>query len=404
MIKNHRVRWAGGLQAIAVIALTATLAIAQGGAQQPWPTKQWPAAKLNDVGVDPAPLDAFDAELSAVKHGYVDSLRLFRCGKLVYEKTYARDYGKIYGEQAKTPGPLNHDPSGLYNYYNAAIHPYYRGSELHTMQSVTKTVTSVTIGVAIARGDFPAIDTPMLKFFDVAKVANVDERKRRITLRHLLTMTAGMEWHEDLPYNDARNSADIMEASKDWVQYAVDQPMAEEPGARFNYSSGSSQILSHIFKKAAGKDINDYAAEHLFKPMGITHYWKRSPTGLSDTEGGLYLRAQDLAKIGYLFLQNGKWEGKQLLSAEWVKESVAPQTTVGNGPVKYGYKWWLHPYREGKLVWAGSGFGGQRLFVVPEHDLVLVYTGWNILTPPLGNREALQRVLAAVKPHTCATP
>lgn len=370
---------------------------------QQWPAKTWPAAKPSDVGVDPAPLDALDAEIRAGKHGYVDSITVFRCGKLVYDKSYKHDYDKIYGEQARTPGPLNHDPKGPYNYFNPDWHPFYQRGELHSMQSITKTVTSIVIGVAIARGDFPPVTTPMMKFLDEAKVRNVDAQKRRITIEHLLTMTAGMEWNENLPYNDPKNSADVMEASRDWVQYAVDQPMVQEPGALFNYSSGSSQILSHIFKKATGRDISDYAAEHVFRPMGITHYWKRTPTGLSDTEGGLYLRAHDLAKFGLLFLKGGKWEGNQLLRADWVAESVAPHTTVDQGPVKYGYKWWLPPYGpDNALAWAGSGFGGQRLIVLPKEEMIVVATGWTTLVPSIGMRAVLGSASAAATKFSCA--
>lgn len=387
------------LLAVASLPASQTGAQAQGG----WPTKGWAAAQLNAVGMEAGPLDALDAEIRAGKHGYVDSMLVVRCGKLVYEKTYTHDYDKIYGERAKTRGPLNHDPSGPYNYFNPDWHPFYRRGELHSMQSITKTVTSVIIGVAMARGDFPSIDTPILKFFNGARIQKLDPRMRRITIRHLLTMTAGIEWHEDLPYTDPKNSADLMEASHDWVDYAINQPMAEEPGARFNYSSGASQILSHIFKQATQRDISEYATEHFFKPLGITHYWKRTPTGLSDTEGGLYLHGQDLAKIGYLFLQNGVWDGKQLVRAEWVKDSVAAHTTVGDGPVKYGYKWWLPPYGDaGRRAWTGSGFGGQRLLVLSEEEVVMVFTGWTTLAAPLGARVAIHAGLGAVKMKGCA--
>jgi CubicO group peptidase (beta-lactamase class C family) len=266
---------------------------------------------------------------------------------------------------------------------------------------VTKTVTSVVIGVATALRDFPSLDTPVLSFFDPSKVANVDDRKRRLTIRHLLTMTAGMDWNEDLPYADPNNSASIMEASFDWVDYAIGRPMAGEPGTEFRYNSGATQLLAHIFRVATGKDIEEYAQRHLFAPLGIEQYfWKRSPSGLTDTEGRLYLRSRDLAKIGYLFLKNGVWEGKPLVQPEWVTASVTPSTTVSSDGVKYGYKWWLIPYGkdDGRLAWAGSGFGGQRPILFPDYDLIVVLTGWNILSdrPALSARVAVDRILAAV--------
>lgn len=372
-----------------------------------WPTRGWPGGKPADVGLDAKVIEAFDADIRAAKYGYVDSMLVIRCGRAVYESTYQHDYERIYGEEARAVGPLNHDPRGEYNYFSAEWHPFYKRGALHSMQSVTKSVMSVTIGVARTRGEFPELGTPILKFFDTSKIAHVDERKRRITIRHLLTMSAGMDFNEDLPYTDPNNAATLMEASRDWVQFAMDRPMNGEPGTVFAYSSGASQILSHIFKQATGRDIQDYAREHLFAPLGIREfYWKRTPTGLTDTEGGLYLRAQDLAKIGFLFLNGGRWDGKQVVSADWVKESVTPSIAVDGGPVQYGFQWWLPPYGDtpGQYVWAAHGFGGQRLFVLPEREMILVFTGWNLLTPPLNAREAINRMVAAIQQPACGHP
>jgi CubicO group peptidase (beta-lactamase class C family) len=148
------------------------------------------------------------------------------------------------------------------------------------MQSITKTVSSVIVGAAITRGDFKAsLDTPLMHYFDEAKVKNVDERKKRITLRHVLTMTTGMDWIEDVAYDDPRNEANLMEASDDWVQYVIDHPMVKEPGTLFNYSSGTSELLAYIFQKETGQDIEEYGEKYVFTPLGIKHYWKRSPAG-----------------------------------------------------------------------------------------------------------------------------
>jgi CubicO group peptidase (beta-lactamase class C family) len=389
-------------RALIILLLLVVGLVSNPQAQSQWPTKDWPKAAPAAVGLDAAVLAALDADIASGKYGYVDGMLVIRHGKLVYERAYKHDYDSIYGKEAKEPGALNAgDPTGPYNYFSAWWHPFYRRGDLHTMQSVTKTVTSVVIGIASARKEFPTLDTPILKFFDQSKVANVDERKQRITIRHLLTMTGGFDWNENLPYNDPNNSASAMEASFDWVGFVINRPMAREPGTLFNYSSGESELLAHIFRTATGQDIEEYAAKHLFAPLGIRDfYWKRTPRGLVDTEGGLYLRAQDVAKIWYLFLKNGLWEDKQIVSAEWVKESVKPAVSVGTSGVKYGLKWWLFPYGDaGRLAWAGSGFGGQMPIVVAEHDLVLVFTGWNVLPGKarLSHIEAIKRVLAAIK-------
>lgn len=346
---------------------------------------QWPVAARAVQGVNRATLDSIDTEIRRGDYGYVDRFLVIHRGRIVTDQRYEHDYDRIYGDSARVRNPLNaSDFTGPYNYFNPWWHPTYRRGDLHTLQSVTKTITSIVIGVATTRGDFPSIDTPVLAFFDTSKVRNIDDRKRRMTVRHLLTMTGGIDWNENLPYIDPRNNAVVMEASHDWVDYTINLPMGREPGASFNYSSGETQLLSHIFRRATGFDIEEYAARHLFAPLGITRwYWKRTPIGLIDTEGGLYLEARDLARLWYLFLQDGVWQGQRLISAEWVRQSVTPAVTVGNRPgaAKYGLKWWLYPMPglDGAFIWSGSGFGGQLPMAFPDRDLVVVFNGWNIL-------------------------
>jgi CubicO group peptidase (beta-lactamase class C family) len=177
--------------------------------------------------------------------------------------------------------------------------------------------------------------------------------------------------------------------------------MAEEPGTRFYYNDGAPEALAYIFRQATGQDIEEYAAKYLFAPLGIEHwYWKRIPFGLADTEGGLYLERHDLARIAVLFQHNGLWDGKQIVSPEWVKATIAPAVTVNEkSGVKSGLLWWLYPYSKDdpRLAFGGSGFGGQFPLVVPDYDLVIVVNAWNILKGPgLGQRVILDRVLAAV--------
>jgi CubicO group peptidase (beta-lactamase class C family) len=391
------------LQQLVVAAVLAAQSLsAQPPASAPeWPTKGWRRATPQAVGLDAKVFAALDAEIASGKYGYVDSMLVVRRGKIAFERTYKHDYDRIYGEQARSRGPLNPlDPSGQYNYFNPWWHPFYRRGDLHTMQSVTKTITSVVIGVAAARNEFPSLDTPVLDYFKGVPVEHVDSRKRHMKLRHLLTMTAGIDWNEDLPYSDPGNHTMVMEASFDWVKFAIDRPMAAEPGSAFRYNSGATQILSHVFRQVTGVDVEEYAARHLFAPLGIDRYfWKRTPTGLPDTEGGLYLHPHDLAKIFYLFLRNGSWEGKTIVRPEWVRDSTTP--AIAARDVKYGLKWWLYPYGDGnRFVWGGSGFGGQRPLVFPDHDLVVVFTGWNILPggPGLPLRPMIDRILSAVTP------
>jgi CubicO group peptidase (beta-lactamase class C family) len=366
-------------------------------AEPPWPTRGWQRSTPEAQGLDAAALAALDAELARGDHGYVDAMLVIRNGHVVFEKAYdhAGDYARRFSQVAdRTPGP--------YNYYDPDWHPYYRHGDLHTMQSVSKSVTSALVGIAIGRGEIRGVDVPALPYFEGYRVGE-DARRARWTLKDLLTMTAGIRWDEStVDYTDPANSCARMEASNDWIQFVLDQPMAADPGASFVYNSGVTQLLSQVLRKATGKHADAYAAEQLFRPLGIeSFHWKKTPTGHPDTEGGLYLTASDLAKLGYLYARDGVWQGRRVLPAGWVAASTAPLVTPGAGAsFRYGYQWWLlpDPARAGVWHWAALGYGGQRLVVVPELDLIAVFTGWNIYEKPaLDAAFALKRVLGAVK-------
>jgi len=392
------------------ILLMATLSIAPmaygadgTAATSPWPSHGWNQRSPASVGLDESILASLDNDIAKGKYSLVDSFQVFRCGSEVYSRNYAHDYAKLYGKQAKTKGPLNARLTGRYNYFDPNWHPYYHGTDLHTMQSVSKTVTSAIIGVAITRGDFKAgLDTPIVRYFDVSKVKNVDERKRRMTLQHVLTMTTGLDWLEDVPYDDPRSDSSLMEATDDWVQYVIDKPMAHEPGTVFDYSSGATELLAHIFQKETGQDIEAYGEKYLFAPLGIRHHWKRTYLGVVDTEGGLYLNGADLAKIGYLYLNGGVWGNKRLISDQWVRQSLNAAVDTGWQGLKYGFQWWLQPRTDGKeSVWHAIGFGGQRLMVFPAQQMIATFTGWDILEDPAFDSELADRLLPAVRGATC---
>jgi CubicO group peptidase (beta-lactamase class C family) len=358
------------------------------------------------LGIDAQPLAALDADIASGKYPLVDSLLVMRCGEVVFERSYPHDYAATYAKEARTKGPLNARMTGPYNYFDPAWHPYYHGTDEHTMQSVSKTVTSATIGVAMARGDYKTpLSTPVLRYFDETKVKNLDARKRRMSVRDLLTMTSGLDWNEDLPYDDPANPSDLMEASDDWVQFVIDRPMKAEPGTVFAYSSGATELLAYIFKRETGVDIEDYARSHLFGPLGIRNYfWKRTPLGVVDTEGGLYLRTADLAKIGQLYLNDGRWNGQPLMTSDWVKESLIPRIDAGEG-FQYGYQWWLLPYGEPKrLAWVARGMGGQRLIIFPKEQLIVVSTAWHILKETSIEFDVIRRLLPGVHAYECPLP
>lgn len=337
----------------------------------------------------------------------IDSFAVFRCGKKVFERTYPHDYAKIYAKQAGERGAYNMRLAGRYNYFDPYWHPYYHGTDLHTMQSISKTVTSVILGAAIDRGDFKAsLDTLVLKYFDSSKVKNVDDFKRRMTLRHLLTMSSGLEWNATDFENTGNpdNDTSRMEASDDWVQYTIDKPMAAEPGKVWNYNDGAAVLLAYVFQKETGWDVDDYGQKYLFAPLGIRHEWKRSYLGVVDAEGGLYLTGSDLAKIGYLYLNDGMWDGRRIVSSQWVKESVTPYLQTDEPQVKYGFSGqWFMSKLPGRTedVWMTDGFGYQELMVFPEDGLIVTVAGWKVLGNSPGKEPKPLDFLPLVKTKTC---
>jgi CubicO group peptidase (beta-lactamase class C family) len=379
------------------LGLAFVLVVATGAAaEEVWPTRGWKSSAPAEQSVDPAPLDALDRELSAGRHGHVDSMLVIRNGHVVYDRSYPNDYLRLFEGRDPKRGP--------YNYYDPDWHPRFKGRPIHTLQSITKSVTSALVGIAIREGRIPGVGVEVLSYFEGFRVQGADPLWKKLTLRDLLTMRSGIEWDEStLAYTDPKNSAARMEASENWVQFVLDQPMAEEPGTAFVYDSGVTELLAQILRHATGEDPDEYAALHLFAPIGIVDwYWKKTPTGLSDTEGGLYLGARDLAKFGYLYLRDGVWEGARILPEGWVRDSTTGQVDA-SGPRegrRYGYQWWLLPYEGRTRAWAmaGLGYGGQFLFVVPEYDLVAVFTAWNIYGGPSFPAElALERIIESVR-------
>jgi CubicO group peptidase (beta-lactamase class C family) len=361
-----------------------------------WPTRGWASSTPEQEGMDAAALTALDAEFASGTRGQITSMLVIRHGKVVFDKAYTHDFDKLFEGRDPVRGP--------YNYYDPEWHPFYKHGKLHTMQSVSKSVTSALVGIAIGRGELPPVETKVMPLLEGFRLPDTDARRSAMTLEHVLTMTTGIKWDEStVTYTDPANSCANMEKSEDWIQFVLDQPMSDAPGATFVYNSGATELLSQLIKKGTGKHAHEYAAEHLFAPLGITDtYWKTTPTGLADTEGGLYLTARDLAKIGYLYLHDGVWEGRRLLPEGWVTASTSPKVDTRPGVErsrKYGYQWWVLPYgTAGKHAYAALGYGGQRLIVVPEHDLIAVFTGWNIYeSPELAPYDALDRVLAAAK-------
>lgn len=367
-----------------VAALSVWLLGCAGQSGTPWPTNGWITSTPQAQGLDPAPLAALHRDLAAGTYGHVDRLVVVRNGYLVASHRYDNDYRVISRGRRDALGCGTDACEGWsgqsdFNYYDPDRHPYYRGRDIHTLQSITKSVTSALIGIAIGRGEISSVEAPLLSFLGDYDLSRVDPRLHGATLDDLLTMRSGIEWHEiDRPL-DSTNTTLLLELSRDWVQFTLDQPMDADPGTKWAYSSGGSHLMSAVLRRATGETADLYAEQYLFDPLGIDdYYWKKTPNGLPDTEAGLFLEAEQLAKIGYLYLNGGRWEDRRVLPEGWVEASVRRRVdSVDAQGTGYGYQWWRLDRGE-IAVWAGLGFGGQRLLVLPELEVVAVINAWNI--------------------------
>jgi CubicO group peptidase (beta-lactamase class C family) len=263
---------------------------------------------------------------------------------------------------------------------------YYGGfgrEDTHLVASVTKSFVSALIGIAIDRGFIESVHQSVLDFFPEYAPGPRDHLKRQITVQHLLTMTAGFQWR-----TGARNHElyiDRLRRSKDWVAFILGLPVRERAFGTFQYNSGASHLLSAIITRSTGRCAQAFATEYLFEPLGLdppdpnmkhtysqedvfrnkAGGWPQDPQGNSIGGWGLVLKPRDMARFGYLYLNHGQWGGKQIISKEWVADSISPHTPG------YGYQWWLRDVN-GVFVFSAIGQGGQHIFCIPHKDLVVV--------------------------------
>lgn len=316
----------------------------------------WTIDNPESAGLRSEPLREMIEWVDGFSHANIHSVLVARHGRLLFEH-YRPGEDECWGEPL---GNVAHGPNSM-----------------HDLRSVTKSVISLLLGVALDRKLINSIDDSIVNWFPEYPDLRTPE-KERITLRHLLTMSAGLEWYENVPFTDPKNSEMRMLRSADQYRYVLEQPVTAPGGQIWNYNSGGTLLLEAVIAKAAEGALDDVASEFLFKPLGITNYaWtKNLKSGILEV-GGLRLRSRDLAKIGQLVVNDGNWNGRQIVSQKWVKESTAAHICPADLTYFYGYQWWLgRSLVEGREVpWiCAMGHGGQRIFAVPTLDLVAVFT------------------------------
>jgi CubicO group peptidase (beta-lactamase class C family) len=354
----------------AVLRLSILLILANGEAihaedtaKPVWPTKAWLTSTAEEQGMDSAAL----AKLVAYGESHsFDSLLVIRHGRIVTEAYYAP----------------------------------YTGNVPHEIFSSTKAVTGTLLGMVYRDGLLDRLDRPMLEFFSDRRIANVDDRKKAITVQNLLDMTSGLDWDQGFEGGKQQTMQDMYRASN-LTQFILDRPMAHPPGEVFNYSNGNPDLISAIITRLTGKPAEDYARENLFAPLGISDWhWVRDPQGLTVGDGMLFLHPRDMAKFGYLYLHRGEWEGRQLLPPGWadVLSHTRVNTHASNDPsLSYSNFFWILPERR---VFLANGKDGQNIAVFPDLDVVAVTTARKYV--PL--RKLADSVSSAVKSESALPP
>lgn len=316
----------------------------------------WPVAAPASVALDPDRLCALISWVERSKEDDIHAVLVARHGKLVFEQYFS-------GADEHWGKPLDNDTA-------------HSRDRMHDARSVTKSVVALVLGIALNRGlvkgDF---DTPVLDLLPQYADLRTPE-KAKITLRHLLTMSAGLKWNEDIPYGDPRNSETQMDRAPDPARFVLSQDVAAPAGEVYNYSGGSAVLIQAVLKQATGKPLDVLTHELLFAPLGIDEVeWVRYPaTGEPIAASGLRLLPRDFAKLGQLVLAHGAWQGKEVVPPAFVAEATTPHIN-GQQLYFYGYQFWLgRSFVGGREVdWSAAvGLGGQRIFIVPSLDLVAV--------------------------------
>jgi CubicO group peptidase (beta-lactamase class C family) len=322
-----------------------------------WPTRGWLSSTPEAQGIDSAAL-ADAVETLKARNVPIHSLLVERNGHIVLD---------------------------------AYFFPF-ADNEAHDVASITKSVTSTLVGIAI--GDHAPIDVnaPVVSMLPEEQVS--DPRKSQITLSQLLSMTSGL----DCSGGQGGSVLAQMETSPHWTRYAFARPLTADPGSRFEYCAGNMHLVSASLTRATGKSAFELAREKLFAPLGITDVvWPADPDGVSHGFADLRLEPRDLAKLGYLWLHDGQWEGAQVVPASYVESALAPHANVQPG-VQYGYGMWLYPGHT-PYDFEANGRGGQRIIVVPQLNTVVVVTGGgldaNEVTPLLARAYTSNSALPA---------
>lgn len=328
----------------------------------------WRVAAPSAVGLDEAVLSAMVDHIEATPDRRVHGVLIVRDGTLVFEE-YFDGYRFDYDDPQFEGDAVSYD-----------------ASTLHNLMSVTKAITAALVGIGIADGAIPGVDTPVLdpltEYHELAAPGT-----QAITIEHLLTMTSGLAWNEwDVSLTDTDNDLIQLFLVDDPVAFILTRPVTHEPGTWWYYSGGDVNLLGEVIEALVGAPIDEYAAERLFEPLGISEYaWRYLRPDVVYASGELSLRPRDLAKFGFLFINGGMWNATRVLPSSWVDASIVTHASTrgvtDDGP-GYGYQWFTTTFPHGDGVVEAAvrtGWGGQAIVLLPDLDTLVVLTGGDYL-------------------------
>ena len=284
----------------------------------------------------------------------------------------------------------------LERYYNT-----FTASTLNHLQSQTKSIVALLMGIAIDNGFVGSADDLAQKWFPEYFGDN-DVLKSMVSIHDLLTMSAGFDWEEMIPFDDPANNNAEMYRSGKWLEYALSRSVKVEPGNSFVYCSGYPMIIAGIIEKATGMSLDEFAGKYLFTPLGInTVRWIKDSLGFCHSGGGLYMKPADMIKIGLLIMNNGLWGERIIVSEGWIKKMLTSYLQTSYDISTYGYYWWIREMRTGSgattSVYSAEGAGGQMLFIIPRYGITLSVTEQNYTTPQVGMILLRESILPLLK-------
>ncbi len=342
-------------------------------------TPEQETGTFEEANIDKQKIITLQNEINSGKYN-IHSLIILRKNKLIYEQYFA-------GEDAVFPTPVGKIP--------------HTRDSLHDCRSVTKSIVSACVGIALAQGKIKSIDDKIFDYFpDYRQYATGD--KANITIRHLLIMNSGLDWNERVSYDDPANSERQMLEAQDPTGFVLQCKSAAKPGTIFNYNGGNTHLLGKIIEKTTGMSIRDFADRYLFRPLGITKFlWSARADGVYWMPSGLRMRPLDMARIGRLYMQQGQWQGQQLIPAAWITQSTRWIVDSDEKNVGYGFQFWCSRQQvAGQQVdmAQAEGNGGQTIAMIPSLDLEIVMTAgyYNDVTDQ-ANQVLVRDVLGAVK-------